>query len=151
MMSEFVIVTDTHLGRKNHNQFWADLTEYLFDEINIVGANGILNIMKEFEMISGEVVKQPVEKMEGQYRFHSNLRCNRGGLMWIKHEPGELIKKGETAIEITNLYGNVIEEVKMPVTGYCWSYTGGINGTHAVPEGNDLAYVFYKKDWAKCC
>ena len=32
-MSEFVMVTDTHLGRKNHNQFWADLTEYLFDEI----------------------------------------------------------------------------------------------------------------------
>ncbi|MGM0438250.1 MAG: succinylglutamate desuccinylase/aspartoacylase family protein [Bacillota bacterium] len=120
--------------------------EYLFDEINEVGSNGILNIMREFEMMSGEVVKQPVEKMEGKYRFHSNLRCNRGGLMWIKHEPGELIKKGETAIEITNLYGKVIEEVKMPVDGYCWSYTGGINGTHAVPEGNDLAYVFYKMD-----
>lgn len=32
-MEEFVMLTDTHLGRKNHNQFWSDLTESLFDEI----------------------------------------------------------------------------------------------------------------------
>jgi len=116
---------------------------YLFEDINKVGANGILNIMKSFGMLPGEVVKQTVDKMKGKLRFHSNLRSNRGGLMWVKKHPGELINKGETAIEITDLYGRIVEEVTMPVTGYCWSFTGGINGTHAVPEGRDLAYVFY--------
>ena len=28
-----LMLTDTHLGRKNHNKFWSDLTEDLFDEI----------------------------------------------------------------------------------------------------------------------
>jgi len=32
-MKQYVMVTDTHLGRKNHNQFWAKVTEDLFDEI----------------------------------------------------------------------------------------------------------------------
>ena len=116
---------------------------YLFEDINRIGANGVLNIMKSFDMLSGEVVRQPVEVMKGKLRFHSNLRSNKGGLMWVRKNPGELIKKGETAIEITDLYGRVVEKVKMPITGYCWSFTGGINGTHSVPEGNDLAYVFY--------
>lgn len=33
MFKNFVVLTDTHLGMKNHNQFWADLTENLFNEI----------------------------------------------------------------------------------------------------------------------
>lgn len=33
MSNEFVLLADTHLGTKNHNQFWADLTETLFNEV----------------------------------------------------------------------------------------------------------------------
>ena len=90
---------------------------YLFEDINRVGANGVLNIMKSFDMLPGAIIKQPVEVMKGKFRFHSKLKSNRGGLMWVKKNPGELIKKGETAIEITDLYGRVVEEVSMPVNG----------------------------------
>ena len=33
----------------------------------------------------------------------------------------------------------------MPTTGYCWSFTGGLNGSHSVPEGTKLGYVFTEK------
>lgn len=118
---------------------------YLWDEINRVGATGLLNIMKEFDMLEGEPVKQDEFRMEGEFRHHSRLVANRGGLMWVKKAPGEFISKGDTVIEITDLYGRVVEEIKMPVDGYCWSFPGGINGTHAVPEGSKIAYVFYRK------
>lgn len=116
---------------------------FLFEDINKVGANGILNIMKSFGMLPGEVVKQPVEVMKGKFRKYGKLRSNKGGLMWIKKQVGELIQKGETVIEITDFHGRIVDEVKMPVTGYCWAFMGGIRGTYVVPEGQDLAFVFY--------
>jgi hypothetical protein len=62
--------------------------------------------------------------------------------MYVKTRPGVKIKKDEVAIEILNVYGDVVQEVKMPISGYCWSFTGGVGGSHAVSEGDKLAYVF---------
>jgi len=62
--------------------------------------------------------------------------------MYVRREPGELIRKGETAVEIVDVYGDVIQDVQMPINGYCWSFTGGVHGSHAVSEGDRLAYVF---------
>ena len=65
--------------------------------------------------------------------------------MVVKKDPGEYIPKGETVVEIIDVYGDVIEEVTMPVNGYCWSFTGNYLGTCAVTEGTRLAYVFADK------
>jgi predicted deacylase len=115
---------------------------YIEDDVCRPGTIGLRNTMRAFDMIAGEPERQPVEVLHGHFRFAGRLRANRGGLMVIKKRPGERIAKDETVIDIVNVYGDVVEEVKMPQEGYCWSFTGGIGGTHAISEGDNLAYYF---------
>jgi predicted deacylase len=112
------------------------------------GVKGVLNIMKTFNMIDGAVEPQegfPI--IAGVNRFHSMVRANRGGLIRFLKKPGEFILKDDVFAEIFNLYGDVIEQVKMPIDGYTWSYPcgnvlGTSGGLQTVHTGADIAYVF---------
>ena len=117
------------------------------------GVRGVLNIMKSFNMIDGSPEPQegfPV--VPGVNRFHGIIRANRGGLIRLLKVPGELIKQGEGLAEIYDLYGDVIEKVKMPVDGYVWAYPcgrslGTSGGLQAVQTGANIAYAFtHEKD-----
>jgi uncharacterized protein len=107
-----------------------------------VGTTGLLNIMKAFGMLPGPPDPQPVQKLTGRYRYMGRLRASRGGLMRIRKRPGERIEQGETVIDIINVYGDIVEAITMPAPGYCWSFTGGVGGTHAITAGDNLAYTF---------
>lgn len=118
-----------------------------------VGVRAILNIMKEFKMIEGEIEPQTgITIIPGTNRFYGILRANKGGLIRFFKKPGEFVRKGEKVAEIYNLYGEVIEEVFMPVDGYTWAYpcgqTLGTSGSlQAVQTGANIAYVFtHEKD-----
>jgi len=119
---------------------------YYWDDIASVGFKGITNVMKVIDMLEGEVEKQNnvtvVDAEMGELEYVGRVCCNQGGLMRILVKPGQKIQKGETIIEIYNLLGEVVEEVKIPCTGYCWSFTGGQNFSAAVNEGTPLTYVF---------
>ncbi len=115
---------------------------YMWDEVNRIGARGIRNVMKELGMLEGALEKQTETVVKGDLTFYGWLIAQRGGLMCVRRKPGELIRKGETAVEIVDVYGDVIQDVKMPINGYCWSFTGGVHGSHAVSEGDHLAYIF---------
>lgn len=115
---------------------------YMWDSINKVGAIGTRNVMRAMGMLEGPMEKQDIEVMKGDFVFVDYLVTQRGGLMYVLKRPGEKVAKGDTVIEILNLYGDVVERVLMPVDGYCWSFTGGMHGSHAVSEGEKLAYVF---------
>ena len=118
---------------------------YVWDDITQVGIRALMNIMKAIGMLDGQLEKQDVKVLKGDFKFYGWLHAQRGGLMFVKKEPGEKIEKGDTVIEIMNLYGDIVEEIKMPITGYCWSFTpggGGVGITHAVSEGHRLAYIF---------
>lgn len=112
------------------------------------GVRGVLNIMKAFDMIDGDPEPQqgfPV--VPGVNRFHGIIRANRGGLIRLLKKPGEPIKQGEVLAEIYDLYGDVIEEVEMPVDGYVWAFPCGQSlGTsgslQAVQTGANVAYAF---------
>ena len=119
---------------------------YLWDEVNAVGARGTRNVMRAVGMLDGPMETQSVEVMKGDFVFCDYLVTQRGGLMFVLKRPGEKVEKGDTVIEIRDVYGDVIEKVLMPVNGYCWSFTGGANGSHAVSEGDKLAYVFTEAD-----
>jgi hypothetical protein len=80
--------------------------------------------------------------MEGDFVAAGRLMTNTGGLMWVRQPPGKFLRQGEVAVEIMNVWGDIVEEVRMPLDGYCWSFTGGIAETHAVTEGTELAYIF---------
>lgn len=113
-----------------------------------VGIRGVLNIMKALDMIDGDIEPQkgtPI--IPGTNRSHGIVRANRGGLIRFLKKPGEPIKKGEVFAEIYDLYGEVIEKVKMPVDGYTWAYPcGNVLGTsgslQSVQTGANVAYVF---------
>lgn len=118
-----------------------------------VGVRAILNIMKEFNMIDGKIEPQEgITIIPGTNRFYGIVRANRGGLIRYFKKPGEFIRKGEKLAEIYNLYGEVLEEVLMPVDGYTWAYPCGQSlGTsgslQAVQTGANIAYVFtHEKD-----
>jgi len=117
------------------------------------GVKGVLNIMKVFNMIDGKLEPQkgfPI--VPGVNRSHGIIRANRGGLIRFFKKPGEPIKLGEVFAEIYDIYGDVLEEVKMPVDGYVWAYPCGSSlGTsgslQAVEVGANIAYAFtHEKD-----
>jgi predicted deacylase len=113
-----------------------------------VGVRGVLNIMREFDMIDGEIEPQEgITIIPGVCTFHGVVRANRGGLIRFKRTPGDFLKRGGIFAEIYNLYGDVLERVKSPVDGYIWAYPcGDILGTpgslQAVQTGANIAYAF---------
>jgi hypothetical protein len=125
---------------------------FMWDSITRVGTRGILNVMKIIGMIDGQPEQQDVKVVRGDLIFNGRrLTSHHGGFMYVKKKPGAKILKGETAIEILNMYGDIIEEVVMPVDGFCWAFTGSLRGTHFVSEGEKLAFIFeerseYEKD-----
>lgn len=112
------------------------------------GVRGVLNIMKAFDMVDGEMERHegfPI--IDGVCRFHGIVRCSRGGIIQFLKKPGELISEGEVFAEVSDLYGDVLEEVTMPVEGYIWAFPcGQVLGTpgslQAVHTGANIAYVF---------
>jgi predicted deacylase len=119
-----------------------------------VGVRGILNIMKTFGMIDGEIEPQkgfPI--VEGVNKFYGMIRPKKGGLIRFFKKPGEFIKMGEVLAEVYDLYGDVLEEINMPVDGYVWAYpcgsTLGTSGSlQVVHTGANVAYAFtHEKDW----
>jgi predicted deacylase len=113
-----------------------------------VGVRGVLNIMKEFDMIDGPIEPQKsVPIIQGVCTSYGIVRANRGGLIRFKKTPGEFMKKGTIFAEIYDLYGDVLEDVTCPVDGYIWAYPcGDILGTpgslQAVQAGANIAYAF---------
>jgi predicted deacylase len=120
---------------------------FLWDSITHVGTRGILNVMKAIGMLEGKQERQDVKLVSGDLVFNgAQLTSHQGGFMYVKKEPGEKILKGVPVIDILNVYGDVIEEVVMPVNGYCWAFTGSLRGTHFVSEGEKLAYIFEERN-----
>lgn len=113
-----------------------------------VGVRGILNIMKVFDMIDGEVEPQEgIPIIPGICTWQGIVHANRGGLIRFLKTPGDFLKKGEVFAEIYDLYGDVLERVECPMDGYIWSYPcGDILGTsgslQAVQTGAEIAHVF---------
>lgn len=113
-----------------------------------VGVRGILNIMKAFNMIDGDPEPQTgIPIVPGVNRFHGIIRANRGGLIHLLKKPGDHIEEEETLAEIYDLYGDLLEEVKMPVHGYIWAFPcgqslGTSGGLQAVQAGANIAYAF---------
>ena len=89
--------------------------------------------------------KQQIDVIKGDLCYYGRLVAQRGGYMFVKKKVGQKIKKGDTVIEIVNVYGDRVEEIKMPINGYCWAFTGGVGGAHGISEGDKLAYVFTER------
>ena len=111
------------------------------------GCKGVLNVIEELKMIEG--APEPQDP-----RQHCRVGTIIGGRLpprplvsaWPRVAPGRLISKGETVVEISDLFGDVLETVISPADGFLWSLNGALYGdrTHAVPEGSDLGFFAEK-------
>jgi hypothetical protein len=46
---------------------------------------------------------------------------------------------------MVNVWGDTVEEIRMPIDGYCWAFTCGIGCTNVVPAGSGVAYLFRER------
>jgi len=110
-----------------------------------LGTRAVLNVMKAWNMIEGEIEKQPEEYVWGGGRVENGgtLRASRGGIIHFTKTPGEFIKEGEVVAKVYNPYGDVVEEIKFPFDGYIRAYT--YSKHQAVNTGNTIAYITHDK------
>jgi predicted deacylase len=135
------------MGQKGVPSFNPEMAGSPFydDGIATIGQRGVFNVLKAAGMLPGAPEKQVgVAVLEGRFELTGRLRVNRGGFIRPLHPPGVRIRQGDTVLEVVNILGDVVEEVKMPCDGYCWSYSTGYqhNYTAAVTEGTRVGYVF---------
>ncbi len=111
------------------------------------GVKGVLNTMKAFGMIDGELETQtgfPI--VPGANTFMPRaLRANTSGLIRFLKLPGEPIKEGEVYAEVYDLFGDVLEQIKMPFDGYVWANLG-TNNVMAILEGSSVAFAFKSEE-----
>lgn len=111
-----------------------------------VGVVGLTNVMKVLGMLEGELAPQSVERYEGSWVAAGRLTANRSGLLWIRRRPGEFLPKDELVATVTDIWGDVVEEIRMPFDGYCWALSGGVGtDNHHVFEGTQIAFVYRKR------
>lgn len=91
---------------------------------------GVRNVMGYLKM-TAPVAYEPVDKVYVRLRY---LYCTNGGIHKIVKKQNEFVKKGETLNIITDMFGNVVEEVKAP-------FDGIVNGFWSVP-------VIHPCDWS---
>jgi len=108
-----------------------------------VGVRGGLNVMKWLEMIPGEreeqrgitIIKEPLE-------YYGHLCANHGGILHPEVKAGEKVQKGAIIARIFNLYGEVVEAVKMPVDGYLAHFGMVGKWSAGVSTGQEITEIF---------
>lgn len=121
------------------------------DEPSVQAAmTGFMNVLVKLNMVDGKIEPQRgVEVMNGKFESKGMLFANRGGVVYRKAEIGKKLEAGTTVATITNPFGDLVEEIKMPTTGYIWGWTVGnpaVNRNWAVQSGSTIAFIFVDSD-----
>ena len=105
------------------------------------GVRGVLNVMRDLKMISGEVEEQPaalpiISKVLGP---QLRVTANRGGFVHPAVVPGSWVTKGEVVARIRDPWGDIVEEVGSPADGHVLGYPHHMN--HAAASGDIVVFV----------
>jgi predicted deacylase len=112
-----------------------------FDERSIrLGVLGVKNVLYHLDMLDGEV--QPLKNLKVKPGLFSkgNITANHGGLVHYKKDAGDWTEAGEVLAIIRNVYGDIVEEVKIPTQGYVRTLGFGPHN-EAVFEGEIIATI----------
>lgn len=118
---------------------------YYSDDLADLGQKGLCNVFRAAAMLAGDPEPLPgVKVLDGDFEVVGRLRVQRGGFVRPLYPPGVKIQGGKTVLEVVDVWGEVVDRVAMPVTGYCWSYSTGYlhNYAFVVSEGTRVGYVF---------
>lgn len=115
-----------------------------FDPLSLdTGVRGTLNVMRLLRMLDDDVEPQRgVPIIEGSLS-RIELTANRGGLVHPLKDAGDEIKEGETIALVRDLWGEVVEEVRSPRTG--WLLAWPLLGNQAVATGDILAFIAFRR------
>lgn len=108
-----------------------------------IGRIAVMNVMRALGMIDSDLETQSPLRIPGSFTYGGAIVNQRAGLFWPKSPPGTVVEGGAVIAEITDVWGQLVEEVKMPATGFVWGYTGTLygGGTLALPEGSLVGFV----------
>lgn len=152
------------LRNRAHQEGIAEVTielkngKWISEPETTIGTRAVTNVLRAEEMLDGTPEPQDCRVVESEHtggdginRFYGMVYADRGGILYPLRDPGERIEAGEPIAEVTDLHGNVVEEVEMPVDGYIWLYPGGkIFDTpgygQTMHTGGIVAYVFTRED-----
>ena len=108
------------------------------------GRRGLLAVLQSLDMLDhdGSDRGDPT-RLPGSYRYWGALESEVAGVLWVRQPVGMPFEAGALLLEITDVYGDILQEIRSPVDGFCWSYWGTLygNGTHAVPVGATVALI----------
>jgi predicted deacylase len=107
-----------------------------------VGTRGVLNVMKAMGMVDGPVEEQPVPVVAGEL-LGTDILCREGGLVYFAKDAGDAAEKGEVIALIRNPYGDVLEEIRAPVSGWVSAYP--LSRNQAALSGDLIAYMIYRE------
>jgi len=106
------------------------------------GVRGTLNVMRLLDMLDGDIEPQRgIRIIEGPLS-RIELTANRGGLVHPLKDVGDAIREGETIALVRDLWGEVVEEVRAPRTG--WLLAWPLLGNQAVTTGDILAFIAFR-------
>jgi predicted deacylase len=108
------------------------------------GARGLTSILRELGMLpAADTTEVDDTWLPGNFGYWGAIEAKEAGIVWVRHPAGVPFKAGDLLLEITDLYGEVLEEVRSPVDGFCWWYPGAPFGqsTHAIPAGSTVALI----------
>jgi len=104
------------------------------------GARGVTNVLKHLGMLAGEPERQEglpiVEEILGP---QLRVTPERGGFVQPLAEIGSWAETGDTLLLIRDPWGDVIEQVTSPASGYVLSYPH--HGNHAAASGDTVVFV----------
>lgn len=114
-----------------------------FDPVSLdTGVRGTLNVMRHLGMLDGDIEPQRgVATIDGPLS-RIELTANRGGLVHPLKEAGAEIREGEVIALIRDLWGDVVEEIRTPRTG--WLLAWPLLGNQAVATGDILAFIAFR-------
>lgn len=82
------------------------------------GIRGVMNVLKFYGMLPGE---PEIPRRQVVVHDLKEIVVDRGGFLRFKVELYMLVKKGDVVAEVTDPFGNVIEEVRSPYDGVMWA------------------------------
>jgi predicted deacylase len=88
-----------------------------------VALRATTNLLVRLAMTDGSIEPQiEAPPIPGQHQILPSLRANRGGIVHFEANPGVLLPEGSLVARIVDVFGDVVEEVRMPETGYVSTY-----------------------------
>ncbi|MED4018527.1 succinylglutamate desuccinylase/aspartoacylase family protein [Sutcliffiella cohnii] len=102
------------------------------------GVIGTLNVMKYLGMINGEIQPRPhAQKYKGKYLYTACF-ANTGGFVYFNKKVGATFEKNEVFATVQDPWGEVIDEMRSPVSGMLIATP--MAGNQAVATGDKVAY-----------